>query len=361
MSVPSGRLVGMDDVPTVTWEQASARRWERSGLSRPFAAAGAGAVDVVRAIHGAHAQVMSAAEISVAVRLADATRADVQDALWSPEPTLVKTFGPRGTVHLLPIADLPKWLAALSATRFRNNFAADVRLTDEQTDAVLEALTEVLADAALTLLELDEAVPAHAGPWAGDLVMPAFQTLWPRWRQAIQFAAHRGVVCFGPDRGRKITYTSPRHWLPGGVPEPDSAAAAELVAAFVQDYLRAYGPATPANFAKWLAAPTTWSADLFADLAGRGRIVPVDVAGSRAWVTADDLRFPDEPPSGLRLLPYFDAYAVAGQPRELLFPGRAFERATARGQAGNFPLQSCVVSRRRRLPERRRFVGHIPV
>ena len=42
--------------------------------------------------------------------------------------------------------------------------------------------------------------------------------------------------------------------------------------------------------------------------------------------------------SGVRLLPYFDAYVVAGQPRALLFPGRAAERALAGGQAGNFPV-----------------------
>uniref|UniRef100_UPI0015F06070 DNA glycosylase AlkZ-like family protein n=1 Tax=Streptomyces phytophilus TaxID=722715 RepID=UPI0015F06070 len=37
-------------------------------------------------------------------------------------------------------------------------------------------------------------------------------------------------------------------------------------------------------------------------------------------------------------LPYFDAYAIACRPRELLFPGRAYERALAGGQAGNFPV-----------------------
>lgn len=42
---------------------------------------------------------------------------------------------------------------------------------------------------------------------------------------------------------------------------------------------------------------------------------------------------------GIRLLPYFDAYTVGGQPRELLFPGRAADRAlTPSGQAGNFPV-----------------------
>lgn len=37
--------------------------------------------------------------------------------------------------------------------------------------------------------------------------------------------------------------------------------------------------------------------------------------------------------------PYFDAYVVGCQPRELLFPGRAAERAlTPSGQAGNYPV-----------------------
>ena len=41
----------------------------------------------------------------------------------------------------------------------------------------------------------------------------------------------------------------------------------------------------------------------------------------------------------VRLLPYFDAYTLGWQPRELLFPGRAAKRAlTPAGQAGNFPV-----------------------
>ena len=40
----------------------------------------------------------------------------------------------------------------------------------------------------------------------------------------------------------------------------------------------------------------------------------------------------------LRLLPYFDAFVVGCHPRELLFPGKAAERALSpSGQAGNYP------------------------
>ncbi|MBF8193902.1 winged helix DNA-binding domain-containing protein, partial [Nonomuraea sp. K274] len=61
-------------------------------------------------------------------------------------------------------------------------------------------------------------------------------------------------------------------------------------------------------------------------------------AGRRAWVLAGDTEVPEDPPRGVRLLPYFDAYVVAGRPRELLYPGAAATRALAGGQAGNFPV-----------------------
>ena len=69
---------------------------------------------VASVLCGAHAQVLSAAELSIGRRIAGATRTDVRRALWQ-ERTLVKTFGPRGTVHLLSAADLPVWTGALSA------------------------------------------------------------------------------------------------------------------------------------------------------------------------------------------------------------------------------------------------------
>ncbi|GAA2814148.1 winged helix DNA-binding domain-containing protein [Saccharopolyspora taberi] len=285
-------------------------------------------MDAVAAVSGAHAQILSAAELSVGLRTSSTTRADVWEALWT-ERVLVKTFGPRGTAHLLPARDLPMWTGALSAVPGRNPMPDGVRLTPEQTDEVVAAIDGALADAELTVDELTEAVVAATGSWAGDLVMPAFQGRWPRWRQAVGTAAHRGALCFGPNRGRKVTYTSPRRWLPGFRPMPSETAVAELA----RRYLRGYGPATPAHFARWLAAPERWAEQAFGALDLR----EVDVEGEVSWVLAGDEDF-DHEPGGVRLLPYFDAYAVGCHPRERVFPGRAAERALARGQAGNFPV-----------------------
>ncbi|MFI8948770.1 winged helix DNA-binding domain-containing protein [Streptomyces sp. NPDC053750] len=331
----------MTKTERITWGSASARRLARQFLANS-ARTGTPVADVVGTMLGVHAQVLSAAELSVGLRTDGTTRMDVRTALWPTEssaapPPLVKTHGPRGTVHLLPARDLPMWCAALPAIPGGPGTASpsDVRLTEEQAGQVVAAIGDALDGTFLTIDELGEEVVARTGPWAGDLVMPAFQTMWPRWRQVLHRAGQSGVLSFGPHRGRKVTYTRPPHFTP---PAPE-----EALRRLVRRYLHAYGPATPQHFARWLAAPPGWARTLYAELAAAGEIEAVDFEGTSAWVVTGDTDFPDGPERegllrGVRLLPYFDAYLIAAQPRELLYPGAAYERALAGGQAGNFPV-----------------------
>lgn len=326
---------------SVTWAQVCARRLERHALAAPApigsppVGAGPAAAEadslagVVSAICGAHAQVASAAELSIGLRVAGATRTTVRQALWT-DRTLVKTRGPRGTVHLVAAADLPMWTGALSAVPTPPYEQSHGLLTAEQTGQVVAAIADALRDAELTPAELTEQVVARTGPWAGDRVLDAFQDKWPRWMVAMGAASRCGAMCFGPNRGRATTYTSPARWLPGFTPTAGPAALAELV----RHYLYAYGPATPAHFAQWLAAPRRWAAELFASL----DLEQVTVEGGPAWVAAGDTDFPADRPTGVRLLPYFDVYQVGCHPRELVFPGDAGQRALAGGQAGNYPV-----------------------
>jgi hypothetical protein len=206
-------------------------------------------------------------------------------------------------------------------------------LDASQADMVVEAIAGALEHAELTVDELGAEVVARAGPWAGDLVMEAFQGRWPRWRAAIGLAAVRGVLCFGPERGRRVTYTNPHRWMGRFQPADPGEALGELL----RRYLHAYGPARPEDFARWLAATPRWAEDLFRKHADELR--QVELEGTMAWVLEKDAAG-QEPVSGegVLLLPYFDAYVVGSQPRGLLFPGRAWDRALARGQAGNYPV-----------------------
>jgi Winged helix DNA-binding domain len=316
---------------SLTWSGVTARRMARQALTEP--ATELGPADIAGVLCGAHAQVLSAAELSIGRRIAGATRADVQRALWK-DRTLVKTFGPRGTAHLLAAADLPMWTGALSALPSSVPAHPEpVRFTAEQAEQVIAAIGDALAATELTVDELTGAIMERTGPWAGEETMEAFGGRWPRWRQLTSTAAHRGMLCFGPSRGPKVTYTNPHRWLPGFRPDDGQAALRTLL----RRYLHAYGPATPQHFARWLGIPPRRATELFEALAGD--LEPVDLDGLPGWTLAGDTATPSQPHRGIRLLPYFDAFVVASQPRERLYPGPAAARGlTPAGQAGNYPV-----------------------
>jgi hypothetical protein len=310
-----------------SWAQVCARRLERQRLAAPSPADSP--ADIVRAMCGAHAQVMPAAELSVGMRSDRISRADIRTALWE-DGTVVRTFGPRGTVHLVPAADLSFWTGALGA--LPSHASLGQFLTPAQTDQIVAAIADALREDELTADELNDAIVARTGEWAADPVMPAFQTMWPRWRAAMGAAGFRGALCFGAGRGRAATYRSPGQLLPGFRP----AEAASALAWLMRAYLGTYGPTTPGHFARWLAVPGEWAARLFDH--HRGELAEVAVEGRPAWVLRNDAGDIFAEPTGVRLLPYFDSYIVAGQPRDLLFPGVAGTRALSRGQAGNYPV-----------------------
>jgi hypothetical protein len=321
----------MTTCQSMSWSGVTARRMARQSLAEP--STDLGPAEVASALCGIHAQVLSAAELGIARRVAGATYMNVDRALWE-ERTLVKTFGPRGTIHLLSSADLPMWTGALSTPPASVPRHPDgVRFTPEQADEIIAAIGDALAEGELTVDELTEAIADRTGAWAVERTMEAFQGLWPRWRQLTSTAAHRGVLCFGPNKGRKVTYTSPQRWQPGFSP----AASEEALRTLVTRYLYTYGPVTPQHFAKWLNIPAKYAGELFQRF-GR-QLERASVDGEAAWVIAGDTDVPTQPHRGIRLLPYFDAYVVAGQPRERLYPGPAATRAlTASGQAGNYPV-----------------------
>jgi hypothetical protein len=113
----------------MSWPEVRSRRMVRHGLSFDGCD---GLVAAARAMCGAHAQIMSAAELSLGIRYPGSSRADVRAALWTDQ-TLVKTYGPRGTVHLLPAEDLASWLAALSAVPDQGATPDTMAMSEDQT------------------------------------------------------------------------------------------------------------------------------------------------------------------------------------------------------------------------------------
>jgi Winged helix DNA-binding domain len=126
----------------MSWAEVCGRRLERHSLSSP---AGDGSpATVASSICGAHAQVLSAAGLSIGLRASGTTRRGVRDALWRKR-SLTKRLGPRGTVHLLATSDLPVWIGALQAIPPpRHSLPAEIRLSAQQVDTIADAVADAL-------------------------------------------------------------------------------------------------------------------------------------------------------------------------------------------------------------------------
>lgn len=285
---------------------AAVMRWrfERHHLAAPAATT---MVDVSRRIAGVHAQLTNTALHSLQRRLPGATPAKVHAALHRSH-TLVKTWAVRGTLHLLPAADLPWWCAALSTRRnhTKGSWLKYHGVTAEGMDAILRTVPEALDGRTLTREELTAEIVRRSG--RAD-VAAALQS---GWGAVLKPAAARGLLCFGPPRGRNVTFVSPRTLVKRW---PD-VAADDAIDALVRAYLGAYGPATRHEFERWSALEPRDVKASFARLAGD--LVDVTVDGVQRVVLAEhvDVMRAAKPRGDVALLPSFDPY-VTGALRHL--------------------------------------------
>lgn len=290
----------------LSWPQVHAFRMARHHLTRR--APKTDLDRVVGDIGGVQAQVMSAAELQVAVR-ADCSVADVRAALWQ-DKKLVKTWLMRGTLHLLPAEDLPLFTASMHShwVRTRDAWLKYVQMNESQFMELIGAIGEALDGQALTREELI----ARVGKGRSERVQAVLKS---GWGGILKPVARSGLLCFGPSRGQSVTFVRPRQWL-GSWREVDPDAALVEVA---RRYLRAYGPATKKDFARWFG---TWSGVGNAAWAGlAGELVTVSIEGLRADLLAADLDHisTEAREPSVRLLPNFDPYLMGHANRDHLF------------------------------------------
>jgi hypothetical protein len=273
----------------LTWRQVIARRLARSHLLEP--AARRRLVDVVRDVGLVQAQVLPAAELGLALRVRDATVADVRRALYDRR-SIVKTWSIRGTLQLVPADELPLWAAAARGPHAPRPTALD------------KAIADALDGRCLTRQELADAV--------GD------KRLLSGWGEHLWTPAVTGKLCFGPPQGANVTFVRADQWI-GGWREVDPIQARREV--FLR-YLRAYGPATPEDFRRWSGFGRDESRRLFDE----ADLDEARVEGKRAWLLAGDDGDFDLEPRSIRLLPRYDVYVLGFRPREPLVPEPVKER-----------------------------------
>jgi hypothetical protein len=291
---------------TCTWEQVRARRLARSHLLTP--APRERLAEVVGRVCGIQAQMMGAAELAVGARVDGVTQQDVRAALWERR-SLVKTYGPRGTLHLLPAGELPRWMAALQAIpdHHRAMWHELAGVGREQVDELVQATGQALDGRRLTREEL-----ARPGRGTAGGAMGAPATGRDVGRPAGAGGACRGAVLWAsPRRQGHLRARRPvdRRLAPAGAARGAAGGAAPVPGRLWADH--------PAGVRALVATTPATARQLLAQLGKE--VVEVDVARQRAWLLAEDLEEPLEVAREVvRLLPRYDCFVVGSRPRDQL-------------------------------------------
>jgi Winged helix DNA-binding domain len=295
----------------LSWPQAFAWRMARHQLVDR--AAPEDLVGVAGTICGLHAQVMSSAELSLWARVEGLPRGAVGEALWTHR-SLVKLWAARRTLHLLPAAELPGWLAALGTLNggFTGASPADV-------DAITAAVGRALDGRTLTREELAREVERLTGS--------AAYADWLRssWGSALKAASLRGMVCFAPSEGNQVRFTALAGWLPD---LPQRLSPTDGLREVARRFLHAYGPATAGDLGRWWREARSGHKVLPMLEALGDEAVEVDVDGQPAWVLAADLPelTTSSPRDVARLLPAFDPWVNGMGRREPMIDPRHIGR-----------------------------------
>jgi hypothetical protein len=309
----------MTAAPRLTWEQVRASRLARHHLdgrvpkSKVF--------DIVRDVCGIHAQVASSAELQLWSRVEGLTPEDFRAALWD-DRKLVRTWSLRGTLHIHTADDLPVYIASLSRHDrwWKGAWLRMIGMTEEELRATLDAIHKALGARPITREQLAEKVAAKVGA-------KGRQRMLSGWGEMLKPAAFQGHLCSGPPRGQNVTFVRPDRWLAKWVPPQPEDAWREIV----RRYLRAYGPASREEFARWWGMQPAPAGRVLK--ASGDELTEVDVEGHSAWMLTEDLASIRKKKRRLpvRLLAGFDVYVVGNRPRDLLvdkqFEPLVFRRA----------------------------------
>jgi hypothetical protein len=267
-------------------------------------AAPADLVRVAGDLCGLHAQVMSCAELSLWARIDGLDRDAVRQALWV-DRSLVKLWAARGTLYLLPAAELGVWLSALGTlTKFGNQHPVMADLAG----AVGRALSgRVLTRAELALAVEQDTGSARFGEW-----------LRGSWGSYLKAASFRGLICFAPGTGTQVRFTAPATWVPGGITRP---APEEAIGEITRRFLGGYAPATAEDLTRWWLGPPRPRQGVAMLAAAGEEAAEVDVEGKRARVLARDLPgvLSAAPAGAARLLPAFDPWVIGAARHAPLF------------------------------------------
>jgi uncharacterized protein YcaQ len=302
---------------SVTADRAAAFRLARHHLA-DRSAQRASVAEICGDTGGVQAQVASAAELAIWTRRRETSREDIRTSLWETRD-IVRTSAMRMTLHIVPSCDLPVYIAALRTTAWRRieYWLGRMGATMPQLRTMVAAIVDALEDGApRTQQELIAAAKKRVGRrGVGEWLEHSWSGVRP--------AVIEGAIVYGPPRGAEATFVRTDAWLRPAREVDEKQAQADLLRRF----LRAFGPATPHDFARWSGLRTSDARQLV-DAAG-DELAPVSVDGASGWVLRADLDALERSEldrDAVTLLGAFDSFLLAHATKEHLVEPRFYKR-----------------------------------
>jgi hypothetical protein len=254
--------------------------------------------DLVARMIAVQAQDIAAAPLALRVRSRDLTAADVAAA--REDRSVVRAWGPRGTLHLMAADDLPLLLLCVTTTHSVRRLR-QLGVEGSPDDLARAAERALTGRGPLTKAEVGQRLAEVGVRTEGQGIV-----------HVLGLAAARGRVVLGPDRSNRPTYVHAGDWL-GRVPPPvrdRDRALADLA----RRYLRGHAPAAPEDLAAWSGlalgvARAAW-------VAIGDELTEVEHAGRPLWRPRRGGPRPAE--VSVALLPAFDEYLLGWRDRKLI-------------------------------------------
>lgn len=304
---------------SITLTQARHRRAAAQGLTDSTAFPTV--EEAIRHSAGLQAQELPSAMQAVQACTRGLTLEAVRHA-YEDAQTITLTWAMRGTLHLLPSEDV-SWHLALFGPLFISKTARryqELGLTESIRQAATARLHDLLTvHDHLTRPDLAQRLAAHGIPVEGQAI-----------HHLVRHAALAGVICGGPIQNGDLTYRLLESAPPTLTPDQ---AQAELA----RRYLRAFGPATFADFAQWSGlnkpqAQAGWTAI-------QSERIEVQLEGDSAW-TLESQTSPQNPTTPtVRFLPRYDNYLLGHQSRAFMVA----DAFASQLHPGGGMIRACVV------------------
>jgi uncharacterized protein YcaQ len=272
-------------------------------------------VKVVGNVCGLHAQAATSPYLALWSRVEGFENKLLDKELFE-DKALVKTWVMRGTLHIIPSAELPIYNRSLRRMWFEHHGrfmrAPDWPPIEQRKKLIYPKIVQALAQKPLKRKDLSDTVRSLLK----DGSQP-YDRLFSGWGGILKETAYEGLTVHAEPCERESCFVRLDKWLPKI--ELNKVSEEEAQKQLLMKYLHGYGPATHQDFCLWSGLMAGDAKRAIENASSLLQQVEVEGVKGQFWVMKEDLKLLDsidlDEKAPTRLLPKFDSILLGHKDR----------------------------------------------